>query len=238
MFTLLDVGDGLQGAVEASCRQLDRSVRPDAVTKNPSYRQRTVWDVWDVRNRFEAIEAASGVHRGAFARDEYMKCIAEGDSVSPWLSFLTSHSSTSRELCRSVGAFDERFRGWGEEDAELGFRLWQGGGSFDALDDTPVCHQVHPRPAKEEIRSWFTNYVQVAEKHSCTGWYLRWRIPLGYMTALEYEKIMRAVLAGDTDREAQIERRYRSFVRIWPSTGYGGLLKNIAEKSMPMAART
>jgi hypothetical protein len=43
---------------------------------------------------------------------------------------VSSNVSVSASLLREVGGFDERFRWWGSEDTELGWRLWQAGATF------------------------------------------------------------------------------------------------------------
>ncbi|GAA2909371.1 hypothetical protein Acy02nite_88890 [Actinoplanes cyaneus] len=211
VFSVLPADADLVAAVGPAAAAVDHSV-----TAAPAaYERVCLWDIWDIRHRFDAIVAASGLHENA-ARAEHLDLIATGASVSPWLSFLTCHASVPAALCREVGAFDDGFLGWGEEDTELGYRLWRAGATFQALTGTPVYHQVHPRAQSDATRDWFDNYRHAAAKHPGPDWRLRWRLSLGYLTHLEYEETIRAVRAGDQERAATIDRQYETFVRMWP----------------------
>ena len=57
-------------------------------------------------------------------------------------TFVSSNIAVPAGLFWAVGGFDERFRRWGGEDTELGWRLWQAGAFFVPADDAVVHHQV------------------------------------------------------------------------------------------------
>lgn len=57
-------------------------------------------------------------------------------------ALVSSNISLRLELFRSIGGFDERFRRWGGEDTELGWRLWQAGATFLLDPDLVVDHQL------------------------------------------------------------------------------------------------
>src|SRR5204863_3571990 len=47
-----------------------------------------------------------------------------GDALrAPWMLFWGCNYSVRRDDLLAVGGYDERFRGWGWEDLELGYRL-------------------------------------------------------------------------------------------------------------------
>ena len=50
--------------------------------------------------------------------------------VAPWLLFWSANVSVRAVDFAAAGGFDERFRGWGVEDLELGHRLFRGGARF------------------------------------------------------------------------------------------------------------
>ncbi|MFE6040526.1 glycosyltransferase family 2 protein [Streptomyces sp. NPDC056452] len=229
VFSLLPVDDTLTEAIKNASAGLD-----PRLTSTPTYRNVSLWDIWDIRHRIDTIEAASGNWPTTPANDEHLDAIARGGSVAPWISLTSCHCSVPIELCRSVGSFDEQFLGWGEEDAELAYRLWKAGASFVALPSVPVLHQAHPRPRKTNTQSWYLNYVRASEKHPGTDWYLRWRVSVGYLTPLQYESTLRDVMGGDTRREAAIKRAYDTFVRVWPSIKYGALLKSGGSGNSPV----
>jgi GT2 family glycosyltransferase len=57
-------------------------------------------------------------------------------------AFVSANVSIPTSLFHSTGGFDERFRWWGSEDSEFGWRLWQAGAVF--IDDTTarIYHQT------------------------------------------------------------------------------------------------
>ncbi|HEU4916022.1 MAG TPA: glycosyltransferase [Acidimicrobiia bacterium] len=55
-------------------------------------------------------------------------------------AFVSSNVSVPSDLFRDVGGFDERFRWWGSEDTELGWRLWQAGATFVRDPELLVDH--------------------------------------------------------------------------------------------------
>ena len=57
-------------------------------------------------------------------------------------SFVSSNVSMPVELFRETGGFDERFRWWGSEDTEFGWRLWQTGADFVDDQKNVIYHQL------------------------------------------------------------------------------------------------
>lgn len=57
-------------------------------------------------------------------------------------AFVSSNVSMPMSLFRETGGFDERFRWWGSEDTEFGWRLWQAGADFVDDPDNVIYHQV------------------------------------------------------------------------------------------------
>ncbi|GAA2909380.1 hypothetical protein Acy02nite_88900 [Actinoplanes cyaneus] len=220
VFSLVPVDETLAAAVQRSGARLD-----DRLTVTGDYPAAHLWDVWDIRHRFPAIAAASGTWPTTDDTVEHLRLVESGASAAPWLGFTSCHASLPAWLCRDVGMFDGGFQGWGEEDAELGYRLWRAGATFRALPGVSVYHQAHPRRRRQDTQSWFRNYVRATEKHPGPDWHLRWRLSLGYITPIQYEETMREVLAGDTRRAASIRKQYETFVRLWPGMQYGAGLK-------------
>ncbi len=63
---------------------------------------------------------------------------------------LTNNLSVRRERLEEVGGFDEAFSGWGGEDTELTWRLWNAGAFIVPERLAPVYHQIEPG----ELRHW------------------------------------------------------------------------------------
>jgi len=97
--------------------------------------------------------------------------------VIPWLLFTSANFSMSKIGCVDAGQFDENFEGWGLEDYEMGYRLYQRGFHF-LLDKTSVTYRlVHPGDVDEDrVASKVKNYIYFCQKHPHIEIYLHWRL--------------------------------------------------------------
>ncbi len=68
-----------------------------------------------------------------------------------WYYFLTGNVSFSKSIFESAGGFDESFQGYGWEDLELGYRLFQKGISLIYLKDA-VNYHYHLITEEEDIK--------------------------------------------------------------------------------------
>jgi GT2 family glycosyltransferase len=57
-------------------------------------------------------------------------------------TFVSSNVSLPHRLFVDLGGFDPRFRWWGSEDTELGWRLWQAGAEFVDYQENVIFHQT------------------------------------------------------------------------------------------------
>lgn len=86
-----------------------------------------------------------------------------GTLKAPWITFSTGNVSLSKQLLSNVGLFDEDFRSWGNEDTELGYRLYRAGALFCLNQNAIAIHCEHPKPdtvpdrelARSETRELF-----------------------------------------------------------------------------------
>lgn len=62
----------------------------------------------------------------------------------PWRFFITNNTSVSRKKIMEVGMFDEKYIGWGCEDYDLGYRLYENNCNFTYNNDLISVHQEHP----------------------------------------------------------------------------------------------
>lgn len=60
-----------------------------------------------------------------------------------WLLFFTNNVSLNRKDLLEVGGFNEKFKGWGHEDIELGYRLQKHGLRFKKDSSAVNYHLVH-----------------------------------------------------------------------------------------------
>jgi glycosyltransferase involved in cell wall biosynthesis len=76
--------------------------------------------------------------------DIYVSSADLVDYPMPWQVFWTNNVSIPRKLALDIGGFDEEFVGWGIEDIEFAFRLFQRGVSFALCRDAWGIHYPHP----------------------------------------------------------------------------------------------
>ena len=141
--------------------------------------------------------------------------IAEGRCSCPWIVFWTRNVSVQRDTLLQAGLFDEDFQGWGEEDAELGYRLFRAGITFQTTMDAVIYHQLHPYHGMAVYKKeWLRNYMKFAEKYKTPEIYLRWQEVERVISLDQYECTVRQIEAGLLSQaELQaIKDRYDSFV--------------------------
>lgn len=94
----------------------------------------------------------------------------------PWLFFWTLNVSVHADDYAAVGGFDERFRSWGGEDLELGYRLHRRGVPFLA-DTRPWALEIpHERDADASIASNKRNALRMLMLHANPAVELFWAI--------------------------------------------------------------
>ncbi|MFA6549431.1 MAG: glycosyltransferase [Candidatus Margulisiibacteriota bacterium] len=77
----------------------------------------------------------------------YIQQILKPDQPLKWSYFLTGNLSIAKESLLKVGLFDEKFRGYGWEDIELGYRLSKLGVKLFYL---PSAINYHRHPVSQE----------------------------------------------------------------------------------------
>ncbi|WP_218012731.1 glycosyltransferase family 2 protein [Bacillus sp. AFS040349] len=82
----------------------------------------------------------------------------------PWMAFLTGNVSLRKSLLDKVGGFDEDFVGYGYEDWELGYRLYEAGAEYLASDKVISYHQEHPI-SSDNWQEAIENYYLFLTKH-------------------------------------------------------------------------
>jgi glycosyltransferase involved in cell wall biosynthesis len=88
-----------------------------------------------------------------------------GCFVVPWPMFLSLNFSIRAEHFWAAGGFDEEFNGWGFEDIELGYRLFQQGMDFRVTRDAWVLEWPHERNHDANLREAAVNIARFLRKH-------------------------------------------------------------------------
>jgi glycosyltransferase involved in cell wall biosynthesis len=91
---------------------------------------------WATVNRL--IDGDVAVPKNAIEQDRRQSMFGvEASAISrsriPWAYFFTHALSVRRQDLEAVGGFDEEFEGWGLEDVDLGYRLFEAAGRPDSL---------------------------------------------------------------------------------------------------------
>lgn len=138
----------------------------------------------------------------------------------PWHFFCTCNASVDRNTLLQVGLFDESFEGWGEEDAEIAYRLFRAGVQFDVAMDALNYHQMHPRSNKMMRSDWIGNYIRFCEKYDDLQIYLRCQVIQYAISLQEYEYMTQRIEDGllSTDEARAIKEHYHQFVADYLQT--------------------
>lgn len=84
--------------------------------------------------------------------------------AAPFLWCVTRAISLRRAVIAEMGGFCERFRGYGLEDWELGYRLMRSGVAILSEPGAAVFHQAHP-PTERGTHDLYRNYAVFLEQH-------------------------------------------------------------------------
>ncbi|MFB8073954.1 glycosyltransferase family 2 protein [Streptomyces californicus] len=87
------------------------------------------------------------------------------DMVTGWHHVWTCNASFPRDRLEAVGGFDETFTGWGLEDAELAYRLVQGGATTHFAPSAVVRHEHRTPVTADMYREWCRNLAHFVRRH-------------------------------------------------------------------------
>ncbi|AST96436.1 glycosyltransferase [Shouchella clausii] len=102
----------------------------------------------------------------------------------PWVLGTTGNLSVAKQKIEKVGLFDENYKGWGVEDTDFCYRLYNEGGVFRVDKGASNYHQIHPigqkRSPKDHLsierkRTLNKNYFYFCNKFQDLHVYLAWR---------------------------------------------------------------
>jgi len=147
-----------------------------------------------------------------------------GDDISDcqlaWSYGNTGNLSTRRSLLEQIGGFDERFSGWGLEDADLHYRLLRLGARTRVARAARNCHLNHARNDTALKWNWLRNARHFLDKFEEMDIALYIQAELTNMPLAEADRILHeARAAGDS----LLLRAYRKLLisHARELTGYG-----------------
>lgn len=82
-----------------------------------------------------------------------------------WLSFFTGNVSVEKEDLMKVGGFDEKFKGWGSEDLDLGIRLFNEKIKYIRCKEAVNYHMTHASNFKNKSKELVRNHYYMMTKY-------------------------------------------------------------------------
>lgn len=138
-----------------------------------------------------------------------------GRLAVPWMFLWSMNFSVAARDFWEVGGFDERFRGWGAEDVELGFRLERHGVPIRMNREAWAIEPPHERDVKANTASVKRNMLQFLEKSHEPVNELTWaliREEIMFTFDDEYKALLRwAAEARYLDVTREIERAIEGY---------------------------
>jgi hypothetical protein len=99
-----------------------------------------------------------------------------GRLLLPWMFFWSMNISVHAADYAAVGGFDERFRSWGQEDLELGYRLHRRGVPLVAEPRAWAVESPHDRDPEACMASAKRNTLQMLQMHADPAVELFWAL--------------------------------------------------------------
>jgi glycosyltransferase involved in cell wall biosynthesis len=127
---------------------------------------------------------------------------------APWTLFWTMNVSVRAADFRAVGGFDDRFRGWGSEDVDLGRRLAASGVRLVASREAWAIDSPHERDEKTNMDSNVDNAGRMFDKDPGL---------LTEMYAAIYSRDSKVRLADECVWRSEVEHEYRALLG-WSET--------------------
>jgi glycosyltransferase involved in cell wall biosynthesis len=178
----------------------------------------------------EDFDTAVGLTELGDDRDNYAQVVSTfSPQLSgfhlPWALTTTGNLSVDRQALMNIGGFDDRYRGWGMEDTDLGYRLHQSGLRVVVDTEAVNYHQQHPpgdgsmagglrRRVAESLR----NTLLFCRSHPGLETYLMWHVFDRRMTILDANQLIEDVRAsGSLAIEKELVHLYESTLPVHPA---------------------
>ncbi len=165
---------------------------------------------------YDIVHDFSQVKQLAFTREHHISALF-GDELTdlaiPWITGGAGNLSVQRKLLEDVDGFDENFLGWGLEDLELEYRLYQAGARFAFVARVTAYHQLHPRQWEAMLKSNLRNYKYFCQKHSSPTVFLFFQYKIGKLPIQIYNEIAKREQKGQLKPE-EIEVAERAYKQL------------------------
>ncbi|MCR8656500.1 glycosyltransferase family 2 protein [Paenibacillus endoradicis] len=116
----------------------------------------------------------------------------------PWHCVYSCNMALSKEKLELLGGFDERYKGWGMEDTDIGYRCYRLGMSIVSHLGIEALHQYHGEAFgdiknQQKMYEWDKNITLMYEIHPYLHKELpRWRINFAYFARRVPKLLMRS----------------------------------------------
>ena len=155
----------------------------------------------------------------------------------PWIFFVTSNVSVGKSHLLEVGLFDENFTGWGGEDYELGYRLYQHGLEYQLCREAISYHQHHSRSFARSRESELLNYQYFWKKHPDIAIFLYWRKTYDGLSIQDYNNIVReAYQLTETELDSHFLTDYKVLIQHDLETSGFDLTRRQQYRQLPTLA--
>lgn len=178
-------------------------------------------------------------HSWPDARDPWYRVV--NDAImkmdAPWNVFWTGNISINRTMLPYAGFFDERFRGWGYEDVELGYRLVRSGATLKLNREAWSVHLSQEVSgdgrrveADKNLRYFVSKYMSLECELYCR-YFDSWKKVLPIFDSANYEPL----IGIHAEELVQIDVMNHSKVM---QLGYDPLLTNFSQVTLVLEPRS
>ncbi len=141
----------------------------------------------------------------------------EGPHNPDCSAYCSTNWGFRREFFQTIGGFDERYTGAGE-DVELASRIVEQGNAFIAVPKAEITHEPRPVPtARKLAERWESRVIQALDRGATPTWIL-WRLPLHALLVIK-SRFKGQRMSSDNSRAATIFAK-EWFLLCWLLVGW------------------
>lgn len=140
-----------------------------------------------------------------------------------WVYAITAALAVPFQSLQTVGLFDEHYTGWGVEDNDLCYRLFQNGADFILEKQAVAYQQIHPMSSTREDRKreYAANLEYFCRKYNTLEAFLFWRLIKGKLNLLAANHFANKIRAIDDPAVTNvIMNTYRELLTVTMKQNY------------------